>query len=80
MKGEDFYLGALGDFTEEQKSGITTTLSHYGVFDPIERAAVESRQHVINCLSAASNSHPENSPELVEKYLKKKNTFKRKLQ
>ncbi len=74
MNTEDFYLGALGDFTEQQKSGITTTLSHYGVFDPIERAASESGQQVINCLSAASNSHPENTPALVEKYLKKKNT------
>ena len=56
MTNEDYYLGALGDFTEEQKSGITTTLSHYAVFDPIERAAKESNQHVINCVSAASNT------------------------
>lgn len=75
MTEEDYYLGALGDFTEEQKSGITTTLSHYGVFDGIERAARESEQQVINCLSAASNSHPQNSPTLVETYLQKKNTF-----
>ncbi len=74
MDTDDFYLGALGDLTEEQKSGITTTFSHYGVFDPIERAAKESGQQVINCLSAASNSHPENTPALVEKYLKKTNT------
>lgn len=75
MNDEDFYLGALGDFTEEQKSGITTTLSHYGVFDPIEKAAKEAKQHVINCLSAASNSHPQNNVKLVEEYLQKTNTF-----
>ncbi len=74
MNEHNFYLGALGDFTEEQKSGITTTLSHYGIFDPIEKAALESGQQVINCVSAASNSHPQNNPELVETYLKKKQT------
>ena len=75
MTDEDYYLGALGDFTEEQKSGITTTLSHYGVFDPIERAAKECNQHVINCVSAASNSHPKNTPAFVESYLKRTDTF-----
>lgn len=75
MNDADYYLGALGDFTEEQKSGITTTVSHYGVFDGVEQAAKESYQNVINCLSAASNSHPENTPELVEKYLQKNNSF-----
>ncbi|MBI5728609.1 MAG: amidohydrolase family protein, partial [Candidatus Magasanikbacteria bacterium] len=74
MTDEDCYLGALGDFTEEQKSGITTTVSHYGVFDPIERAAAESNQHVINCVSAASNTHPENTPEFVAQFLRRKNT------
>lgn len=75
MTHADFKLGAVGDFTEEQKFGITTTLSHYGVFDPIEEAARETHQSVINCLSAASNSHPENTPELVEKYLKQTGNF-----
>lgn len=75
MNAEDYYLGALGDFTEEQKSGITTTLSHYGTFEGIERAAKEAGQEVINCLSAASNSHPENTPALVEQYLQQKGTF-----
>ncbi len=75
MDEEDYTLGAIGDFTEEQKAGITTTLSHYAVFDPIEKAAIATRQHVIHCVSAASNTHPENSPKLVESYLKKKNTY-----
>ncbi|MBI3290821.1 amidohydrolase family protein [Candidatus Falkowbacteria bacterium] len=75
MNDNDFFLGAVGDFTEEQKNGITTTLSHYGVFDPIERAAKLTRQNVINAISAVSNSHPNNSPALVEKILKKKKSY-----
>ncbi|MDD2807292.1 MAG: amidohydrolase family protein [Patescibacteria group bacterium] len=71
----DFFLGAVGDFTEEQKNGITTTLSHYGVFDPIERAAKMTRQNVINAISAISNSHPKNSPALVEKILQHKKQY-----
>lgn len=74
MNSQDFYLGALGDFTEEQKSGITTTVSHYGVFDPIEDATKKTGQHVINCVSAASNSHPENTPAFVETFLKRADT------
>lgn len=75
MTDEDFFLGALGDLTEEQKNGITTTLSHYGVFDPVEEAAKASRQNVINAISAVSNSHPENTPALVEKILSRKSSY-----
>ncbi|MFH1367156.1 MAG: amidohydrolase family protein [Patescibacteria group bacterium] len=70
MTEDDFFLSAVGDFTEQQKSGITTTLSHYGVFEPIDKAAKITGHEVINALSAVSNSHPENTPALVEKYLK----------
>ena len=75
MKEQDFFLGAIGDFTEEQKNGITTTLSHYGVFSPIEEAAKITKQRVINAISAVSNSHPENSPAMVEKILKNKKNY-----
>lgn len=75
MDDDDFLLGTIGDFTEEQKWGITTTFSHYGVFDPIEEAAKCTRQNVINALSAVSNSHPKNTPELVAKYLEKKHSY-----
>jgi len=68
-------ISSLGDFTEEQKFGITTTLSHYAVFESIEQAARHCRQRVINALSAASNTHPENTPKFVEQYLKKKDKF-----
>ena len=75
MNDNDFFLGAIGDLTEEQKNGITTTLSHYGVFEPIEKAAKLVRHNVINAISAISNSHPENSPEMVEKILNNKNKY-----
>lgn len=75
MTQEDFLLGAVGDFTEEQKNGITTTFSHYGVFKPIEEAAKLTRQNVINAISAVSNSHPRNSPAMVEKILKNKKQY-----
>ena len=75
MTEADFLLGAIGDFTEEQKNGITTTLSHYGVFEPIEEAAIITKQQVINAISAVSNSHPQNSPAMVEKILKKRKTY-----
>lgn len=78
MSQEDFFLGALGDFTEEQKMGITTTLSHYGVFEPIESAAALCRQRVINAVSAVSNSHPENTPAFVEKYLRRAKQYSTK--
>ncbi|MFA6255160.1 MAG: amidohydrolase family protein [Patescibacteria group bacterium] len=75
MQNQDFFLGAVGDFTEEQKNGITTTFSHYGVFEPIEQAAFITKQRVINAISAVSNSHPQNSPALVEQILKKKKNY-----
>src|SRR3989344_483351 len=75
MIDSDFYLGATGDFTEQQKYGITTTLSHYATFDPIDKAAELTRQNVINAVSAVSNSHPENTPEMVEKILDKKDRY-----
>lgn len=75
MRDDDFFLGAVGDFTEEQKNGITTTLSHYGVFEPIEKAAKLTRQNVINAISAVSNSHPNNSPKMIERYLKNKKKY-----
>lgn len=75
MKGEDFFLGAVGDFTEEQKNGITTTLSHYADFNAVEKAARITKQNVINAFSVVSNSHPENSPEMMAKILRNRNKY-----
>lgn len=75
MKENDFFLGTVGDLTEEQKNGITTTFSHYGIFEPIDRAAKLIKHNVINAISAISNSHPSNSIEMVENILKNKKKY-----
>lgn len=75
MTDEDFFISTVGDLTEEQKNGITTTLSHYAVFDPIEEAAKLVRHNLVNAISAVSNSHPENTPAYVEKLLKNKDKY-----
>ncbi len=75
MNDDDLFISAVGDLTEEQKNGITTTLSHYATFDSIEAAAAVAHQNVINAISAVSNSHPENTPANVEKLLRRKDKF-----
>jgi len=75
MSEDDFTISTIGDLTEEQKNGITTTLSHYAVFQPIEEAAKLVRQNVVNAISAVSNSHPDNTPAYVEKLLKNKDKY-----
>jgi 5-methylthioadenosine/S-adenosylhomocysteine deaminase len=72
MNDEDYSFSAVGDLTEQQKGGITTTLSHFSSFYPIEYSAKITKQNVINALSVASNVHLENSPELLIKILEKK--------
>ncbi|MGM5482436.1 MAG: amidohydrolase family protein [Nanobdellota archaeon] len=70
MSSEDYAIGAIGDIVEQQRYGIATTLSHYGVFNPIEFASKATKHNVINALSAVSNTHPENSPEMIENIIK----------
>jgi len=75
MEPDQYTIAAIGDITEEQKHGITTTLSHYGVFEPMEEAARSTGHNIINALSAASNSHPENTPELIERLIERRDTL-----
>ena len=79
MTDEDALISAIGDITEQQKYGVTTSLSHYGSFQPIEDATKLTQHHMINALSAISNSHPENSPELIEEFLSQKGKLKSKV-
>ncbi len=72
MDEDDLALSTVGDLTEQQKFGVTTTFSHYNCFDPIEEAAKLTAQNVINGISVASHVSPENSPALIEKLLKEK--------
>jgi 5-methylthioadenosine/S-adenosylhomocysteine deaminase len=74
MTEEDYALAAVGDLTEEQKSGITTMLSHFAAFAPIEAAARATKQNTINAVSVASNTHPQNSPRLIREILEKHGT------
>lgn len=75
MSHDDFYISAIGDLTEEQKNGITSTLSHYAVFEPIDAAAGMVKHNVVNAISAVSNSHPENTPAMVERILKRRDHY-----
>jgi len=76
MTDEDFTISTIGDLSEQQKYGITTTLSHYGIFNPIEEATKITNQNVINAVSVVSNTHPENSPALIKELANQfKNTF-----
>ncbi|MDH4330580.1 MAG: amidohydrolase family protein [Candidatus Moranbacteria bacterium] len=72
---ETYLCSAIGDITEQQKSGITTTLTHGPNFHTAEAAAKASAHNLINAISAVSNSKKENTPEMVEEILKKKNEF-----
>ncbi|MDQ1283877.1 MAG: Amidohydro-rel protein [Patescibacteria group bacterium] len=72
MTDEDYAFATVGDLTEQQKSGVTTTLSHYAVYAPIEAAARATKHNIINAVSVASNTHPQNSPELIRKIIQKK--------
>lgn len=74
MTDEDYAFSAIGDLTEQQKAGITTTLSHFAVYWPVELAARATRQNVINAVSVASNTHPENSPALIREIIQKQET------
>ena len=72
---ESITYAAVGDLTEQQKNGITTTLTHGPSFSAGEIAAKTTRHNLINAVSAVSNSRPENTPEMVEKLLEQKEIF-----
>ena len=76
MNENDYTIATIGDITEQQKYGISTTLSHYGVFDPIEKATTLTGHNTINALSVISNSHPENSPALIKELMAKAANFR----
>lgn len=72
MEKSDLALSTIGDLTEQQKFGVTTTFSHYNCFDAIEEATKITTQNVVNGISVASHVSPENSPALIEKLLLEK--------
>jgi 5-methylthioadenosine/S-adenosylhomocysteine deaminase len=70
-----YAYASLGDITEQQKNGITTTLTHGPSFLASEVAARISRQNILSAVSAVSNSRPENNPKMVENLLERKKEF-----
>ncbi len=72
---ESYAIAAIGDLTEQQKYGITTTLTHGPSFVSGEAGARLSGHHLINAVSAISNSRPANNPATVEKILNNKNKY-----
>lgn len=72
MTEEDYAYSAVGDITEQQKSGITTTLSHFSSHSSLESAAQLTKHNIINAVSVASSVHPENSPDLIERIVNEK--------
>ncbi|MDD4333334.1 MAG: amidohydrolase family protein [Patescibacteria group bacterium] len=72
---EALFYAAIGDLTEQQKNGITTTLTHGPSFNAGEIAAKITQHNLINAVSAVSNSRPTNSPEMVEELLAQKKKF-----
>ncbi len=79
MTFEDQTVSTIGDLTEQQKNGVTSTVSHYATFFPIEYATKITNHNTINAISVASNTHPENNPELIEILAKNQNTYKSRL-
>jgi len=67
--GNELLISTLGDLTEQQKSGITTTLNHNAVFGEVDQVAELCGQRVINCVSAVSNSRPEMNLNIVKDYI-----------
>jgi 5-methylthioadenosine/S-adenosylhomocysteine deaminase len=72
---ENYVCSAIGDITEQQKVGITTTLTHGPKFIAGEIASKASAHNLINAVSAVSNSTKENSPEMVDDLLSRKKEF-----
>lgn len=79
MSTLDYTVAAVGDMTEQQKHGITSVLSHYGTFEPIEYTARLTAQNILNAVSAVSNSHPENTPEMLAGLLERQGEFTAKI-
>lgn len=73
---ESYAYASIGDITEQQKNGITTTLTHGPSFGSAEIAARVCGHNIVCAVSAVSNSRPANTPEMVEKIIKKKNGYK----
>lgn len=64
---EQMAYASVADLTEQQKFGITTTMTQGPSFHAHEAAARATHHNLVNAVSAVSNSRPTNSPEMVKK-------------
>src|SRR3989338_5566366 len=69
IKGTALITSILGDITEQQKSGITTTLNHNAIHKEVDEAADLCHQRIINCISAVSNTQPDITPKTALQYI-----------
>ncbi len=58
MDLEDQTISALGDFTEQQKMGTTTVLSHYHTPQATRTAARQANIRLVDAISVASRTDP----------------------
>ena len=70
ITGSALATSILGDLTEEQRGGITTTVNHNAVFNEVDEAAELTGQRIINCVSAVSNTNPKSSLDTALAYFR----------
>lgn len=58
MESDDQAIAALGDFTEQQKMGTTTVLSHYHTPHATRSAARHAHLRLVDAISVASKTDP----------------------
>lgn len=71
MNDKDLFISALGDFTEQQKMGTTTVLSHYHTPQATSWAAHFSHLRLTDAISCASTTDPKATLEHALDYAKK---------
>lgn len=72
---ESMAFASVADLTEQQKHGITSTLTHGPSFEACEAAARICKHNLVNAVSAVSHSRPSNTPEMVEKVFKNSHQY-----
>lgn len=70
MNEDDLLISTLASFSEEQKMGTTTTLSHYHTPEATSKAAKILDHRLIDAVSVASRTHPEANLESAVDYIK----------
>lgn len=70
MDVADQTIAALGDFTEQQKFGTTTVVSHYHTPQATRVAAIRARIRLVDAVSVASETDPRASLQRVRPWLK----------